>query len=105
MKKILNQKGFTMIEMMIVLLVISVVLLLAIPNIANRSESINTKGCDALFSMIEGQVESYKLDEISAPTTINDLVDKGYLNAQQNVCSNGDVINIAADGTLEITTP
>lgn len=47
MKKLLSQKGFTLVEMMIVLLIISVLLLVTIPNIAKHTATIDTKGCDA----------------------------------------------------------
>ncbi|MEI5908091.1 competence type IV pilus major pilin ComGC [Bacillus spongiae] len=100
MKQWNNEKGFTMIEMMIVLLVISVVLLLAIPNLTNRSDSINDKGCEALVTMIEGQVEAYKLDFNATPGSIDDLVNEGYLKTNQNVCSNGKTY-VISNGKVE----
>jgi len=42
-----NQKGFTLIEMMIVLLVISVLLVITVPNVTKNNSSINEKGCEA----------------------------------------------------------
>ncbi|WP_152908487.1 prepilin-type N-terminal cleavage/methylation domain-containing protein, partial [Geobacillus stearothermophilus] len=45
----MNQKGFTLIEMLIVLMVISVLLLIAIPNIAKHNSMINEKGCEAFL--------------------------------------------------------
>ena len=58
-KEILKQeKGFTLVEMMIVLLVITVILLVALPNVTKHSSSINTKGCKALVQMVQGQVQA-----------------------------------------------
>lgn len=48
----MNQKGFTLIEMLIVLMVISVLLLIAIPNIAKHNSMINEKGCEAFLNII-----------------------------------------------------
>ncbi|KPD01109.1 ComG operon protein 3 precursor [Geobacillus sp. BCO2] len=45
----MNQKGFTLIEMLIVMMVISVLLLIAIPNITKHNSMINSKGCEAFF--------------------------------------------------------
>ena len=45
MKLINNEKAFTLIEMMIVLLIISVLILIAIPNVTKHSKSIDEKGC------------------------------------------------------------
>ena len=42
-----NNRGFTLIEMMIVLLVISVLLIITIPNVTKHNSKINSKGCDA----------------------------------------------------------
>ncbi len=47
-----NERGFTLIEMMIVLLVISVLLFIAIPNVTKQSGSINAKGCEAFVNII-----------------------------------------------------
>lgn len=50
MKFLRNEKAFTLIEMMIVLLIISVLILVAIPNVTKHSKSIDTKGCDAYLN-------------------------------------------------------
>lgn len=47
-----DERGFTLVEMLIVLLVVSVLLLLTIPNIVSQSKSINDKGCEAFISMV-----------------------------------------------------
>lgn len=44
-----DERGFTLVEMLIVLLVVSVLLLLTIPNIVSQSKSINDKGCEAFI--------------------------------------------------------
>ena len=58
-----NQKGFTLIEMMIVLLVISVLLVITVPNVTKNNSSINEKGCEAFINMVQGQVQAYELDD------------------------------------------
>lgn len=54
MKK-LNQKGFTLIEMMIVLIVISVLTLLVLPNASKYINKANEEGCEAYQASIEAQ--------------------------------------------------
>lgn len=73
-----DERGFTLVEMLIVLLVVSVLLLLTIPNIVSQSKSINDKGCEAFISMVQGQVQSYQLDKNSIPS-VADLVSGSYL--------------------------
>ena len=71
-----NERGFTLIEMMIVLLVISVLLIVTVPNIANHHSSINTKGCDAYVRMIEAQVQAFEMDNERLPENISDWFPK-----------------------------
>lgn len=101
MKFIKNEQGFTLIEMMIVLLIISVLILVAIPNVTKHSKSIDEKGCAAYVAMVQGQVEAFKMDEKNIPTDLEDLTDKEYLpeNAQ---CPDGRQLTIDGEGKVEV---
>ena len=51
MRKLLeNNRGFTLVEMMIVLLIISVLILIPIPNVTKHSASIDEKRCRAFVN-------------------------------------------------------
>lgn len=76
-----NQHGFTLIEMMIVLLVISVLLIITIPNVTKNNSTITSKGCEAFVRMIEGQVQAYRMDHNDMIPALSDLVADGYLKA------------------------
>jgi len=94
-----NEKGFTLIEMMIVMLIISVLLIITIPNITKHNSNINSKGCQAFVKMVEAQVQSYKIETNQIPT-ISDLIDKGYLKSAQ--CPDGvTTVTIDSDGTVK----
>ncbi len=95
-----NEKGFTLIEMMIVLLVISVLLFITIPNVTNQSNSINSKGCEAFIHMVEGQIEAYKMDGNTDSVTIDSLVTDGYLNDEYKACPDGRAITVDAEGKV-----
>ncbi|MFZ2453208.1 MAG: prepilin-type N-terminal cleavage/methylation domain-containing protein, partial [Trichococcus flocculiformis] len=47
-KTLKNKNGFTLMEMVLVLFIISVLMLMIIPNVANTKKSVETKGTDAL---------------------------------------------------------
>ncbi len=66
-----NQKGFTLIEMMIVMIIISILVLLVIPNASNVLTTANTKGCDALVKSLEAQAMTTKLETGSFPTSLS----------------------------------
>ena len=93
-----NEKGFTLIEMMIVLLIITVLILIAIPNVTKHSKSIDDKGCEAYVKMVEGQVQAYKMDKKKTPTLI-ELSADGYLPAEP-ACPNGSTLLIDKDGNV-----
>ncbi len=90
-----NEKGFTLIEIMIVLFVITILLLISLPNVSSHYKNIEDKGCEGLVKMIQSQVTAYWLDEKAYPETINDLQEKGYLEKDVDYqCPGGDVIII-----------
>lgn len=95
-----NQKGFTLIEMMIVLLIISVLLIITVPNIASHSSNINKKGCEAYIKMVETQVQSYKIDNNATPT-FEQLHDGGYLKNADAACPDGTPIVITQEGAVQ----
>lgn len=97
-----NEKGFTLIEMMIVLLIISVLLIITIPNVAKHNANINKKGCQAYVKMVEAQVQAYHLDHQAFPANTQELVDEGYLKSGETACPSSTNIVIGANG--EVTT-
>jgi competence protein ComGC len=105
MKK--NEKGFTLIEMLIVMLVISVLLIITIPNVAKHNSNINNKGCDAYVKMVEAQVQAYQMEKNKVPT-LADLQTEDYLKANAG-CPNGKGVAIDAEGNVtavaKVTTP
>ncbi|WP_243290543.1 competence type IV pilus major pilin ComGC [Bacillus sp. FJAT-47783] len=88
-----NEKGFTLVEMLVVLLVISILLLITIPNIASHNNSIKEKGCEGLKDMIQGQVLAYEMEHNETPT-MQDLIDKEYVQESASTCPNGDAVTI-----------
>lgn len=97
----MNQKGFTLIEMLIVLFIISILILITVPNVTKHMNSIDDKGCSAYLQMVQGQVESYRIDHKAIPT-IADLMSEGYLKEDMDKCPNGKAISIDADGTVSL---
>lgn len=98
-----NEKGFTLIEMMIVMLVISVLLIITIPNVTKHNSNINKKGCQAFVKMVQAQVQSYEIENNKLPT-ISDLESGGYISNDK--CPDGEtVVQIDANGTVTSVTP
>lgn len=93
----MKEKGFTLIEMLIVLMVISVLLLIAIPNIVKHHGMINDKGCEALVKTVQAQVKAYQMEKDSIPT-VQQLIEGNYIKS--NKCPNGRTIEIDSNGEV-----
>lgn len=84
-----NEKAFTLIEMLIVLMIISVLIILIVPTLSDSSKDINKKGCDALVTVVQAQVNLYQLEKGKLPADLSTLVNDKYINEEQRKCSNG----------------
>ncbi|WP_199425700.1 competence type IV pilus major pilin ComGC [Thermaerobacillus caldiproteolyticus] len=93
----MNEKGFTLIEMLIVLMVISVLLLITIPNVTKHNSMINNKGCAAFIKTVQAQVKAYEMEKNAIPT-LQQLVDEKYIKSNQ--CPNGHKIQIDSNGEV-----
>lgn len=87
MQKKKKYAGFTLVEMLIVLLVIAVLVLLFVPSLAGKSTKIKTEGNAAFEKVIDTQVEMYALNEDKATgkITLKLLKEKKYLTEKQVV--------------------
>ncbi|MDB8551201.1 competence type IV pilus major pilin ComGC [Turicibacter sanguinis] len=99
MKK-LNQKGFTLIEMMIVLIVVSVLTLLILPNASTYITKANTEGCAAYKSSLTSQAIATQLTHGSIPGSLtpeqtNNLV-KVCGPGTYGINSNGEISHTPA---------
>ncbi|MFD1850616.1 competence type IV pilus major pilin ComGC [Oceanobacillus bengalensis] len=94
MNKLKNNNGFTLVEMLIVLMIISVLIILIVPNLSGQSSAINEKGCDALTSMVQAQVDAYYIEHHAYPGDLDDLVEAGFIKEEQKVCPNGQTITL-----------
>ena len=73
MKKYLTNSGFTLIEIMIVLAIISILVLLIVPNATGIIESANNKGCDALTASKEALEITEQITGAEASVSEEDL--------------------------------
>ena len=74
-------KAFTLVEMLVVLLIISVLLLLFVPNLTKQKDAVNDKG-KAVVKVVESQAELYSLDK-NENASLSKLQADGRITAEQ----------------------
>ncbi len=94
-----NERGFTLVEMLIVLLIISILILVTIPNVTKHFTSIDNKGCDAYVQMLQGQVQAYKIDHMKTPS-YEELKEEGYVIEEKAACPSGTEVTIDENGKV-----
>ncbi|MDO4205854.1 MAG: competence type IV pilus major pilin ComGC [Streptococcus gallolyticus] len=74
--------AFTLVEMLIVLLIISVLMLLFVPNLSKQKDVVREKGDAAVVKVVESQMDLYEVKTGDKPT-VDDLVEVGYITSEQ----------------------
>ncbi|HEL2730144.1 TPA: prepilin-type N-terminal cleavage/methylation domain-containing protein [Streptococcus suis] len=84
MKKLLKlkKKAFTLVEMLVVLGIISLLLLIFVPNLSKQKAAVQEKGNAAVVKVVESQMELYELEH-DKEATVEDLQADGYITEKQ----------------------
>ncbi|MGV3488834.1 MAG: competence type IV pilus major pilin ComGC [Tuberibacillus sp.] len=92
-----SQKAFTLIEMMIVLMIISILLLIALPNMTQSNQVVKKKSCDATINLIKSQMAAYEAENSEPLTNLKQLEGK-YVD--RTTCPDGTQIILKDDGSV-----
>ena len=79
MKRFRKSKGFTLVEIMIVVLIIGILLAIAIPNFMNARESSRARACVANLKQIDSAKQQYMMDNNSSTFTNTDPTSAGLV--------------------------
>lgn len=69
-------RGFTLVELLLVLVILALIAGLVLPGIIGKAESAKIKAASSQISRISMSVESFYLDTGSAPSSLEDLVNE-----------------------------
>ena len=94
--------GFTLVEIMIVVLIIGILLAIAVPNFIKARESSRAKACVANLKQIDSAKEQWAMDnnqQNGASVALATLVGtNGYIKSTPT-CPSGGTYTVAAIGT------
>jgi prepilin-type N-terminal cleavage/methylation domain-containing protein len=100
MKMFRKDEGFTLVELMVVVLIIGILVAIAIPVFNAAKDNAETKQCFATERTVEGQARAYEAENNNLPATTGDLVTDGYIK-DAPVCKAGGAYTWdATAGTL-----
>lgn len=94
-KLLKGNQGFTLLEMMIVLVIISILLLIVIPNLTRNQELASDKGCEATIELLKTQVLAYEIEHNERPASLSELQTKNYVNS--TTCPDGTNLELVGD--------
>ena len=101
MQKVKKQKGFTLLEVMVVLVIIGLLIAIVAPNVLDNQDQAMQQKARADIASLEQALEMYRLDNFSYPTTeqgLAALVSKPSLAPEpRNYRENGYIRRLPTD--------
>ena len=83
-------KGFTLVELMIVVLILGALAAIAIPRILGGAQTARINACDTNVDMLNSQIELYFANEGSWPTQLTDVTTDPNYFPEAPVCPFSD---------------
>lgn len=75
-KKTRSQRGFTLVELLLVLVILALIAGLVLPGIIGKAESAKARAASSQISRISMSVEAFYLDTGLTPSSLSDLVNE-----------------------------
>ncbi|CCQ96413.1 conserved hypothetical protein [[Clostridium] ultunense Esp] len=106
-----REEGFTLIEILIVIFLLSLILAVAVPNYTKSTERAEKAICDNTKKGAEAQLELYLIDHKqdaakimeNGEIVLSKLVDEGYLKEAPQCPSKGTyTVEKGSDGTYQV---
>jgi prepilin-type N-terminal cleavage/methylation domain-containing protein len=98
-----KRKGFTLVELLIVVLILAALAAIAVPRIGASASNAKIKACDTNIDIMNGQIELYTANTGSPPAALTDVTtDPNYFPDGAPVCPY-DASAYAIGGTGHVT--
>ena len=98
-----SEKGFTLVELMIVVLILGALAAIAIPRIMGGAATARANACATNVDLINSQIELYNANEGAWPALLTDVtIDPNYFPpGDEPLCPFGTVYNYNANNRVD----
>lgn len=103
MRRAQDQKGFTLVELMLVVVILGILVAIAVPLYNAQTEKAKTTTCQANQRIIKSAIVQWSMDpdnENAGIPELGDLVVGGYLQSLPECPSNGEYSIDQEDGSV-----
>ena len=105
-KMIKGEKGFTLVELLAVIVILGIIVAIAIPAIGNVISTAKDNATKAEETLVLDAARLYEIQEGEIPAggvEVSELITKGYLDERQGDGLAGTVTKDATTGKLSVT--
>lgn len=99
-----KEKGFTLVELLAVIVILGIIVAIAVPAIGNIIEESRTKADEAEIQLIVDAARLYEIqDGNTIPVTVDELETAGYLDERDGDDIPDGTVDYDTDGNLAFT--
>jgi len=103
-RRLHNRKGFTLIELIVVIAILGILIAIAVPRLGGFTDTAEKNADEATARVIEGAAAMYYADQGDWPADIATLVTEKYLDKTPVRQQDGGVFDLSAtDGQVTVT--